>query len=169
MAQDLILPQRPPVSLDPARDPLTDLRDIHIPDAVPFWPPAPGWLAVAGLVLALVLLVAFLEWRRRQTLAYRALQAFAAVARAGDTRATGAAGAVVIRRILLSRDPHSPAAAFTGEAFARFLGAGAKGMPEELGRFLAVAPYLPPGAPEAEAIDCKALAAAVRRWIRSHA
>lgn len=171
MAQDLILPpeERPPVTLDPGADPLATLRDIHLPDPVPFWPPAPGWFALAGLVLAVALAAAFLEWRRRQTLAYRALRDFKAATRDGDTLAVGAAAAVLVRRVLLSRDPHAAAAAFTGDAFARFLGAGPKGVPPEIGRFLAMAPYLPPGAAEARAIDRDALIAAVRRWIRGHA
>ncbi len=170
MAQDLVLPpQSPPVTLDPGADPLATLHDIHLPDAVAFWPPAPGWFAVAGLVLALAALGLFLEWRRRQTLAYRALQEFKRAARQGDTRAVGAAAAVLVRRVLLSRDPHAAAAAFTGEAFARFVGAGPQGVPPQIGRFLAKAPYLPPGAPEAEEIDRAALVAAVRRWIRGHA
>lgn len=169
MAQDLILPQNAPVTLDPAADPLATLHDIHLPDAVAFWPPAPGWFALAGLVVLLALLGLYLEWRRRQTLAYRALQEFKAVTRQGDTQAVGAAAAVLVRRVLLSRDPHSAAAAFTGDAFARFVTAGTKGVPPEIGRFLAMAPYLPPGAPEAELVDRKALVAAVRRWIRGHA
>lgn len=169
MAQDLVLPQHAPVTLDPAADPLATLRDIHLPQAVAFWPPAPGWFALAGLVVALVLVGLFLEWRRRQTLAYRALQEFKATAGSGDTRAVGAAAAILVRRVLLSRDPHAAAAAFTGEAFARFMAAGPKGMPPEIGRFLAMAPYLPPGAPEADDVDRRALVSAVRRWIRSHA
>ncbi|WP_454918709.1 DUF4381 domain-containing protein [Xanthobacter sediminis] len=170
MAQDLILPpERPPVTLDPGADPLARLRDIHLPDAVAFWPPAPGWFAAAGLVLVVVLAAVFLEWRRRQTLAYRALRDFKAAARGGDTLAVGAAAAVLVRRVLLSRDPQAAAAAFTGDAFARFLGAGPKGVPPEIGRFLARAPYLPPGAAEAAEIDRAALIAAVRRWIRGHA
>lgn len=169
MAQDLVLPQRPPVSLDPAADPLATLRDIHLPAAVPFWPPAPGWFAVAGLVVALVLLGLFLEWRRRQTLAYRALQDLKAMARGSDMLALGAGAAVLMRRVVLTRDPQSPAAAFTGDAFARFVAAGPTGVPAEIGRFLAMAPYLPPGAPQAAAIERAQLVAAVRRWIRGHA
>ena len=33
------------------------LRDIHLPDAVSWWPPAPGWWLVTGLLLALVVVI----------------------------------------------------------------------------------------------------------------
>ena len=37
-------------------DPLAQLRDIHLPEPVGWWPPAPGWwlVAIAGLVLVLL-------------------------------------------------------------------------------------------------------------------
>src|SRR5690606_21829206 len=34
-----------------AEDPLSQLADIHLPDAVTIWPPAPGWWVLAALVL----------------------------------------------------------------------------------------------------------------------
>jgi len=34
------------------QDPLAQLRDIHLPDPVSAWPPAPGWWIVAFLIIA---------------------------------------------------------------------------------------------------------------------
>ncbi|MDQ6950334.1 MAG: DUF4381 domain-containing protein [Mariprofundales bacterium] len=42
---------------------LAQLRDIHLPDAVSWWPPALGWWLLFGLVLLLVAL--FFYWRLR--------------------------------------------------------------------------------------------------------
>ncbi len=40
-----------------AEDPLSELADIHLPDAVNFWPPAPGWWVLAVLVVIALALV----------------------------------------------------------------------------------------------------------------
>jgi hypothetical protein len=52
-----------------AEDPLSELADIHLPDAVPFWPPAPGWWVLAALLLAglgWLLWLQFRVWQRKQ-------------------------------------------------------------------------------------------------------
>lgn len=52
-------------------DPLAQLRDIHLPEPVSWWPPALGWWLTAALLVGL-LLSAFLMWRRRrQRFGYR--------------------------------------------------------------------------------------------------
>ncbi len=42
-----------PIAGNPAPNPLDQLRDIHLPEPISWWPPAPGWwfLAVCGVVL----------------------------------------------------------------------------------------------------------------------
>lgn len=54
-----------------AQDPLTQLADIHLPEAVGWWPLAPGWWAAALILLGLLLLAsvrAWQRWRRKQRL-----------------------------------------------------------------------------------------------------
>ena len=38
------------------QDPLSQLRDIQLPTAISWWPPAPGWWIVAAIVLGLACL-----------------------------------------------------------------------------------------------------------------
>ncbi|MEW6257920.1 MAG: DUF4381 domain-containing protein [Pseudomonadota bacterium] len=154
-------------------DPLAGLRDIRLPAPVSFWPPAPGWWIVAGLVLVLLLVALILEYRRRQTLAYRVQLQWRAMARDearfADSRALAAAGAVLMRRVLLSRLDTAGAATLTGDAWERALESGKGALPAGMAAFLARAPYLPPDAPGADAVERAALVQAVRHWIRSQA
>jgi Domain of unknown function (DUF4381) len=53
---------------------LAQLKDIHEPAAVGWWPPAPGWWIAAGLLLALMIAAAvgiYLYRQKRQRLMYR--------------------------------------------------------------------------------------------------
>ncbi|OYW34812.1 MAG: hypothetical protein B7Z45_07255 [Azorhizobium sp. 12-66-6] len=181
-AQAASTPSWPPAGLPTLSDPtgadaLSGLRDIHLPPPVPFWPLAPGWWLLAGLLVLALGIAALLEIRRRRTLAYRANRDLDRIAgdTVGhpDTLAVAAAAALLMRRIVLTRTGDTAAVARTGESWQRFLQDGSGrlkgGMPADIGAFLAIAPYLPPGAPQAQTIDRAELVAAVRRWIRSNA
>ena len=51
-------------------DPLANLRDIHLPGDVSWWPLAPGWWLLIVVVLALSVwgIMKWLQWRKRQML-----------------------------------------------------------------------------------------------------
>jgi len=42
-------------------DPLQELRDVHLPDPISWWPPAVGWWMV---IVALVMMVSLVLWAR---------------------------------------------------------------------------------------------------------
>ena len=52
-------------------NPLDQLKDIHTPDAIGLWPPAIGWYLIAAFLVAALVLVGVILWRRWQQNAYR--------------------------------------------------------------------------------------------------
>jgi hypothetical protein len=50
---------------------LGQLRDIHLPAEISWWPLAPGWWLVAALFLGLLVMAGLVIWRYRQAGRYR--------------------------------------------------------------------------------------------------
>lgn len=106
--------------MNPA-DPLAALRDIHVPDAPGFWPPAPGWIVVACLVTAAGIAAAIVSVRRWRAGRFRR----DALAVLRSLRAQHAAGApeteiamqlsMLVRRVALARHPREEIAGLTGD------------------------------------------------------
>jgi hypothetical protein len=157
-----------------AEDPLSQLADIHLPDAVSMWPPAPGWWLLAALFLgALVLLcmVQFRRWQQRQRLVVVLTEL--AQARAAWNQADAAnhntAGLALLyainsllKRVALLHFPEAQVAPLVGSAWLRFLdthGATAD-FSNGVGRVLADGEYRP-----VFDADADALCQLARRWI----
>ena len=105
---------------------LKDLRDIHLPDPVPFWPPAPGWWLLI-LVVVLLLIATKWLWKRHRRTAYRRaalkeLQQLRQALTQGHPKTPIIAElSILLRRAAISRYGRQQVAALNGIAWLEFL------------------------------------------------
>lgn len=140
------------------------LRDIHVPPAG-WWPPAPGWWVLAGIVIAIALVAIawFARHRRRAPLraALREIDALAAgFERDGDAVRLADRSSRLLRRVARRIDP--AAASRDGAAWRGFVHRYARGAATQR-----VLDELADARFRAEpALDAPALLAALRAWCR---
>jgi len=155
--------------MDPALDPLAALRAIHGPQVPDWWPPAPGWWLLAG-VLSILFIVAVGRWRRRR----RAAAPWRAATRElddlwrryrddGDQAAYLRALSVLLRRVVLARLPRERVAAIGGDPWLALLDriAVTTDFSNGTGRVLGDGPYAP-----SVSFDAEALHSLVRRLLK---
>ncbi len=105
---------------------LQQLRDIHLPEPVPFWPPAPGWWLLALLVMLLLSAAVWL-WKRHRRTAYRRaalleLQNLHQALAQGQTAAPIIAElSILLRRAAISRYGRQQVAELRGADWLEFL------------------------------------------------
>lgn len=150
---------------------LSQLRDIHLPAPVSWWPPAPGWWLLAAIAL-LAALGLYIRHRLRRRNRWRRL-ALSELARLRRIHAAQPSAAplgelsVLLRRVAVSRFPREEVAALSGDDWLAFLDRGLDGgtpFQSDSGRLLAVSPYVPDAA-----IDTPALLALfdlAERWLK---
>ena len=146
-------------------DPLADLKDIHLPDAITWWPLAPGWWL---LMLAIILLVAALTacyhfWKKR---AYRrlALQELEEITANTDSTTNTdhylETIAGLIRRTAIAGSTDKQIAHWQGSQWQEYL---QQHMPEDQAQLIAVSRYQ-----ANHSVDKLQLANAARQWIKEH-
>ena len=110
--------------MDPREIPI---RDLHLPDPVGWWPPAPGWWVLAALVAAgLVLLLRhYLRSRSGAAARRRALKELRRLAVEYETHRDAVAFSSrlsqLLRRTMLAYAPRGDVAGLTGEAWLAWL------------------------------------------------
>ena len=128
-------------------DPLAALRDIHVPDAPEFWPPAPGWFVVAGLVIAAGVAATVIGVRRWRAGRFRR-EALASLQRLRSRHGAGATDveiamelSMLIRRAALARHPREEVAGLAGERWMARLESDLPGIAMSARTALLEAPY----------------------------
>lgn len=154
---------------------LSQLADIHLPEPVSFWPPAPGWwvLAVLLLIAVALLLRQLLKLREKQKICQyalaeldRCLQRLADHGADQDQARLHYINEVnsVLRRVALVHFPRSNVASLGGAAWVDFI--REKGdsslLDEELAKALSHGRFQPRCD-----VDADALNALGHAWVRS--
>ena len=155
-------------------NPLDQLKGIHTPDAIGFWPPAIGWYLIAALLVAALVLVGVTLWRRWQQNAYRraALQECDDIEREitskSDYRTAAIRIATLLKRTALSVFPRAEVAPLSGDAWILFLESKAS----EASFSIASSQLLIEASfrenPPDNQRDVAQLLDEARRWIRKH-
>jgi hypothetical protein len=153
------------------------LRDIHGPDPVFWWPPAPGWWLLAlGIILGLWLLwklltmlriPAVMELTWRWDAARRLRELRRRVRKQQDPKESAAELSELLRRIAMARLGRSACAGLTGSDWLDWL---QQNDPQnfawsEQGTLLLDLPYAPPGSASAERTQLMGLIDAAQNWV----
>ncbi|CEG58917.1 DUF4381 domain-containing protein [Legionella fallonii] len=108
-------------------DELTQLKDIHLPDSIGWWPLAPGWYVVMLMILVMAIVFAyFLRKRRRDALAKnQALELLKNYTiqyeKERNAQLTSACISELLRRVALVYYPRSAVASLHGDGWIEFL------------------------------------------------
>ena len=100
---------------------LANLNDIVVPDAVPWWPLAPGWYVLAVITALALIACAVVGWRRWRNNRYRrqALAQLEAIRK--DAASSMQQLPELLKRTALSAWPRETVAALSGAPWHRFL------------------------------------------------
>jgi hypothetical protein len=142
------------------------LRDIHLPDAVAWWPPAIGWWLLPLLIIAVYFFMRWLIKRLRYKPMNKRVQIeFAQIQQAykqqRDQQQLVADISVLLRRSCISYKNRNSSASLTGDAWIHMLNSiSAVKLPDSIAQALLSAPYR-----RQVDIDADELLAACGEWI----
>ena len=126
-----------------------ELRDIHLPDPISWWPLAPGWWFLFGAVVIIILAIfLFRHYQKTQGLKRQALTEFknicAQYKNDNSSILLVQSLSILLRRTCISFYPRSEVASLTGQSWLAFLDntGKEKNFGTENGKLLASAPYL---------------------------
>lgn len=151
---------------DPSSIPL---RDIHLPDPIGWWPPAPGWSVLVGLLVLAFAGLAFGLWHRhRRRLQRAALMELNRLEEnylhSSDPHAYARGLSMLARRVSIALD--DSLAAQTGQAWLDSLdGLASERLTDDVAKVLLKAPYSPKDAAEIAPETFALAVACLRGWL----
>ncbi|MCW8830374.1 MAG: DUF4381 domain-containing protein [Gammaproteobacteria bacterium] len=126
-----------------------ELRDIHLPEPISWWPLAPGWWFLLGGILFIILAVfLYQRYQKKQALKKQVLAEFETIRaqynKEKNSTALVQSLSILLRRACISFYPRSEAASLTGESWLQFLDSTGdeKAFSTNHGQLIASAPYL---------------------------
>lgn len=149
------------------------LRDIHLPEAVSWWPPAPGWWGLLGsITLAVIAFFLIRYWRKRRRLRDDAILELKRICDGFDQHHDALRLvrelSVLLRRIAISYFPRSDVASLTGDAWLQFLDKNTQLAGEDQGFFKGPGRILNSGPYQARVdIDTQSLIVLCRGWVEA--
>ena len=145
------------MNTDPAS--LDNLREIILPPQVPWWPPAPGWWILFGILAVVAVIAAFRFWRGWRAGAYRRA-ALRELAAAGNV----AAIAEILKRTALVAYSRTDVASLSGSAWLAWLAeTGGQPVPAAVMEALTIGVFA-----KHEAANAGEVTAFAADWIRNH-
>jgi cbb3-type cytochrome oxidase subunit 3 len=122
------------------------LRDIHLPEAISWWPPALGWWFLAVLIPLTIALIFWLYKRITRKTAIKAAKKLLQQIRQDTQRDNSQKVqdlSALLRRVAISTTARNECAGLTGQQWLEFLDRSVKKSPftQGIGQLLANAPY----------------------------
>ncbi len=126
--------------------PQLDLKDIHLPDAINWWPPAIGWWLLVIFIPLLCLSLFWLYKRLTRKTAIKTAKKLILKIKQNtetDDKHKLTELSELIRRVAISLSPRSETASLTGQAWLEYLDKSVSGTPfsQGAGKVLATAQY----------------------------
>lgn len=130
-------------------NPLDQLKDIHLPSEINWWPLAIGWWLVAGLVIAMLvlLMVLFKNHRKKKQRLKQGLAPFDQLANNESLSSQDWLNelSILLRRIAINVHGRNDVAGLVGSDWLSYLdnSGGTKEFSQGVGKVLAQQPYQP--------------------------
>ena len=144
-----------------------NLRDIHLPDSIPWWPLAPGWwLLIIAVLLLILLLPRWYRWQKRKPPKRIALMELKKIAghyaQHNDKTQLAREVSILMRRVCMSYASRNEIAGLIGDEWLQQINLLTRKpyFSAELGNILITAPYQ-----NNSDYDAEQLLKACKRWI----